>query len=163
MSNQEIVPKPVASGAAAMARRPAPRATVPALARDAIDDLVGLFSSQLDLTRAELRADARAYARSALALVILVPLLVVGYCLLVAALVVVLSGPLGTVPVLVGLGGLHVAGAGLGLWRASRRMSAVRFLDRAGAELGKSVERVSEALNGAEASSVSNEGPLRAR
>jgi hypothetical protein len=149
MSLKEVVPSP--SDAAALARRSSPRSTprsgVPGLARDAIDDLVGLFTSQLELTRAELRQDASAALGSGVQLLIFVPLLIVGYCLLVAAAVYGLSTLVGLWPPLLGLGVLHVAVAVVGLVRASRRLAAVHFLDRSGAELEKSVEGVSQAFS----------------
>jgi Flp pilus assembly protein TadB len=151
MSLKEVVPSP--SDAAAIARRTSsrslrsnPAANVSGLAREAIDDLVGLFSSQLELTRAELRQDARAALQSGLQLLVFVPLLIVGYCLLIAAGVYGLSNLWGVWPSLVAAGVLHVAVAAFGLMRASRRLAEVRFLDRSGAELEKSVERVSQAI-----------------
>jgi hypothetical protein len=150
MSLKEVVPSP--TDAAALARRTSSRpsradANLSGLAREAIDDLIGLFTSQLELTKAELRQDARAALGSGLQLLIFVPLLIVGYCLLIAAAVYGLSHVIGVWPSLVLAGLLHVAVAIAGLSRASRRLSEVQFFDRAGAQLEKSVARVSQAIS----------------
>lgn len=139
----------VPSAAAAIPRRSSPRAgllAVPGLAREAIDALVALFTSQLELTRAELRADARAAGHHALRLVIFVPILTIGYCLVLVALMTLLAPLTGWAPLLAGAGILHVAAGIVGLRHASRRLGEVQFLDRAGAELEKSVDEVSAAI-----------------
>jgi hypothetical protein len=116
------------------------------LARDAIEDLVGLLSSQIELVRAELHQDARAAMRGGLQLLIYVPLLIVGYCLLIATAGYGLSHLIGVWPTLLGLGVLHAAVGTFGLVRASRQLAAVHFFDRSGAALSSSVDQVSQAI-----------------
>ena len=125
-------------------RRWTPRATVPNLARDAIEDLMGLVSSQIELTRVEIASDMRATTRAAVRLLILIPLFTVGYCLLLAAGVFWLASLTNWYLALLLLGGVHVAAALMGFRRVARLLSQVHFLDRTGAQLGASVAQLTE-------------------
>jgi Putative Actinobacterial Holin-X, holin superfamily III len=125
-------------------RRSPSRATVPALARNALEDLVALLSAQIELARTEIASDLHAASRLGLRLLIFVPLFTVGYVLLVGAGLLTLASSIGWIASLLLAGVLHVGIAIVGFRRIARLAAQLRFLDRTTSQLGTSIERIAE-------------------
>ncbi len=133
---------PTSRSKATLDRRVSNRGTVPSLARDAIEDLVGLVGSQIELAKAEISSDLKASTRAASGILVFVPVLTIGYCLVLAAGVHQLAGLIGWTASLLSLGALHLVVALVGMRRAKQRLAAVQFLDRTGAQLDANVAQI---------------------
>jgi hypothetical protein len=110
--------------------------------RATAEDLVELVTAQVKLGRLELLADARALGRRLTRLAIYLPLLVLGYGFLAAALAWALAKVIGLGWALLALGALHAAVGAWGVVRATSSLREVKVLDRSREELERSIERV---------------------
>lgn len=115
--------------------------------RQTADHLVELVGAQLRLTRLELTADARTLASRLTKAALFVPLVVVGYALVMVAAGAALGRWVGLAWGLVIVGGANFVIGMWGLSRAVRGLEGVRVLDRSRGELERSLERVAAAVH----------------
>src|SRR2546423_268093 len=86
------------------------------------DGLSRLMSEHLALIRVELRDDSRALAMDLARIVLFLPLVIVGYGLLCAALAVALSHAIGLAGAFAIVGGINVLFGGLGAYLAAMKL-----------------------------------------
>jgi uncharacterized membrane protein YqjE len=109
------------------------------------EELVALVNAQIRLARLELSADARALGARLARMAVFVPLILLGYAFLMAAVVAALRPALGLIGALGVVGGANVAAGLFGCVRASRALREVRVLDRSRGAIERSVEEVAAA------------------
>lgn len=110
--------------------------------RQTAEHLIELTAAQLRLARLELLGAAKSAGVHTAEAMVFGMVLAVGYGCLVAGTALALARSLGTVMSLLLLGGVHIAVAGLGLYRTIRALRRIRMLDRSRDELGRSVDRL---------------------
>lgn len=102
-----------------------------------------LVSEHLALARVELHEDARALAVDLVRIAVFVPLILVGYGLLNAALAWLLS-PWLTIPgAFAAVGALNVAIGGFGAYRAADRLKGRQVLEGSREEVGRTTQTLS--------------------
>jgi hypothetical protein len=123
-----------------------PRASVPALIRDAADSFVELIAAHIKLTNLELVADLEARTRRlAYQLVICVAALV-GYGLLMVGLAFAVAPVVGRPWAFSLLGALHLIAAGITAVVLARRHQPPSQIQEALESMGKSMTLVSDAV-----------------
>jgi tetrahydromethanopterin S-methyltransferase subunit E len=103
--------------------------------RTTAEDLVELVTAQVKLVRLELLGDARTLGSKIAKLAFFIPLAVLGYGFLAAALAWVLAAPLGLGWALALVGAVHLAGGVWGVMRVSRSLGRVKVMERSREEL----------------------------
>lgn len=116
------------------------------------DGLSRLVSDHLALARVELREDARTFAISAARIAVFVPLILVGYGFLCAALAVAVSRWIGLGWALFAVGFLNVAVGAIGVRVALRKVQGREVLGETREEVSRSAEVLAQVgrRNGAE-------------
>jgi hypothetical protein len=105
------------------------------------DGLTRLFSEHLALARAELKEDARAVGGNLARVMLFVPLVLVGYGFLCAALAMGLSAAIPLWVSLLVVGGLNLGVGGVGAMAAARRLQArPALLDESFSEAQRSAQ-----------------------
>jgi hypothetical protein len=117
-----------------------------ASAQAALADLGDLTVAQFKLARVELAGELRRTGSRVVVIAVCVPVLAVGWGLIVAAAATWLVRPWGLAVTLFVLGTLHVGGGALGLLIGWRRLVRGRPLDRATREVTETVDRVRQAI-----------------
>lgn len=117
-----------------------------ASAHAALADLGELTVAQFKLARVELTGELRRTGSRVVVIAVCVPVLAVGWGLMVAAAAVWMVRPWGLPVTLLALGALHVGAGSLGLLVGWRRLLRGRPLDRATREVTATVDRVRQAI-----------------
>jgi hypothetical protein len=102
---------------------------IAALLKGTADAMGHLLAGHLKLARLELMEDAQAVGGPAALVAAFAALAILGYGLVVLGLAATLRPYLGWPGALFLLGGLHLAGGGIGARRGLRRLKAVKVLD----------------------------------
>ncbi len=117
------------------------------LLKDTAEQFVDLLTAQIKLARLELGNDLRALLGQGRRLVIVAPVILVGYAFLMAGAAVMLAPWLGLGPALLAMGGLQViVGVGLCL-SALAHAKKVAVLDRSRGEITRTIQDVTHAAN----------------
>ena len=92
------------------------------------DGVSNLVTRHVQLARIEVAADAKALGAVVARMAVYLPFLIVGYATLCAAAAVALARAMPLDLALSIVGGVNVAGGGLGLWLAARGLKAQKVL-----------------------------------
>jgi uncharacterized membrane protein YqjE len=103
------------------------------------DSFSRLVSQHITLARMELAEDAKAMGMDVARIVAFVPFVLVGYVFLCGALSVALAQVMGYGWALAVVGGVNVAGGGLGIWQAISSLKNRRVMDDSSQEISRSV------------------------
>jgi hypothetical protein len=109
------------------------------------DAVSRLMSEHLALARVELRDDARAFGLAAARIAVFVPLIVVGYAFLCAAVATALAMWIGLGWALLLVGLLNVFAGALGVFVAAVRLKGREVLEDTRVEVSRSAEALAEA------------------
>lgn len=123
-------------------RRHHPKKPLTDLVRETLDDLVDVIATQLQLLRVELAADLGDAARDASRIAVFAVFLGVGYVFSLLGLSFWLTRWLDTSAAFAAVGGSQIVVGATGGWLALRRLRAVRFMDRSGAQITETVAEV---------------------
>lgn len=113
--------------------------------RATAEELVSLVNAQIRLARLELSADAKTLGTRLARMAVFVPLVLLGYAFVMAALVAALRPALGLIGALLLIGGVNLAVGIFGCVRLSGSLRSVRMLDRSRGSIEKSVGEVAAA------------------
>jgi uncharacterized membrane protein YqjE len=111
-----------------------------------LSELVGslseLLGAHVKLAKAELQQNAKEVGVEAGKIAAFVPLILIGYTLLMVSLSIVIGRQLSIEAGFAIVGGVHVVGGGLGVWWAVKKMGKTHPLEHTRSQLSESVEVV---------------------
>ena len=116
------------------------------LLRETADSLGQLIADHVKLARIELAADAKSYGRGLTTLLIAVLVLTIGYAFAWTAIALVLVRYWGAPVAFGAVAAIHVAGGGMGLAAALRRMQRTRLMRESATEASRSVTALAHSL-----------------
>lgn len=107
-----------------------------------VHSLSELVGAHVKLAKAELQQNAKDMGVELAKVIAFVPLILIGYLLLMVALSIVIGRALSFEAGFAIVGGVHVVGGGLGVWWAVQGMGKTHPMEHTRAQLSESVEVV---------------------